>query len=103
MDKAHFGGGLFTKASTNNEGNHKSTIDQLIAESKRRKVERQIVKEETEILTEKLDQDLKELFPAITKRDVDLPEDTIKTKSASESYDVLVRELKFERVGKVNI
>ena len=75
----------------------------MIAESKRRKVERQIVKEENEILTEKLDKDLKALFPAITKRDATVPEDTIAARSGSESYDVLVRELKFERVGKLSI
>lgn len=94
MENAHFGGGLFTKSS-----GHKNTIDELIAESKRRKAERQLVKDETVTLTEKLDKDLKEIFPTInSKRD---HEDETYTRPVPESYDVLVRQLKFEAVSKV--
>lgn len=98
VEKAHFGGGLFSKVS--NDDNHKSTIDVLIAESKKRKAEKQQTKEETQTLTEKLDKDLKELFPVFTNSTS--TESEVPTKFAKDSYDVLVRELRFERIGKVS-
>lgn len=72
----------------------------LIAESKRKKAERQQTKEETQNLTEKLDKDLKDLFPFVADSKKSEVEEF---KPNRESYDVLVRELKFEPVGKVGI
>lgn len=72
----------------------------LIAESKKRKAERQQTKEETQTLTEKLDENLKELFPVFTNSNS--TESEVTTKFAKDSYDVLVRELRFERIGKVS-
>lgn len=100
MEKAHFGGGLFTKVS--NDDSHKSTIDQLIAESKKRKAERQQTKEETQTLTDKLDENLKELFPVFSNSATNETEVTPNVKPAKDSYDVLVRELRFEPIGKVS-
>lgn len=77
-----------------------SKIDLLIAESKKRKAERQQVREETQTLTEELDKDLKELFPIVSS---DSKRNEEEVKPNRESYDVLVRELKFEAVGRVSI
>ncbi|XP_065225974.1 nucleolar protein 14 homolog [Planococcus citri] len=96
VKEAHFGGGLFTKV-TPESSSHQSTIDMLIAESKRKKAERQQTKEETQNLTEKLDNDLKDLFPLVTDSKKDADEGF---KPNHEPYDVLVRELKFEPVGR---
>ncbi|XKL66556.1 hypothetical protein PGB90_009976 [Kerria lacca] len=98
VKKAHFGGGLFTKVSPM-ENDHRSIVDQLIAESKIRKAERQQTKEETQNLTEKLDEDLKELFPIFSQSGKE-NENLLNSKLANESYDILVRELKFAPVGK---
>lgn len=100
VKKAHFGGGLFTKAS-GDKSSHQSTIDQLIAESKKRKAERQQTKEETLNLTDKLDEDLKELLPVFNNSGKDDMNELAKVKHDPQSYDILVRELKFERIGKV--
>ena len=72
----------------------------LIAESKRKKAERQQTKEETQNLTEKLDKDLKDLFPLVSDSKKN---DGEGFKPNRESYDVLVRELKFEPVGRVSV
>lgn len=82
------------------ENDHRSIVDQLIAESKIRKAERQQTKEETQNLTEKLDEDLKELFPIFSQSGKE-NENLLNSKLANESYDILVRELKFAPVGKV--
>ncbi len=67
-----------------------------------RKMERQQTKEETQNLTEKLDSDWKELFPVVSNAQGHDDKDEPKTvKPARDSYDVLVSELRFERIGKV--
>lgn len=99
VGKAHFGGGLFSR-TVNDGGSYQSTIDKLIAESKIRKAERQQTKEETENLTDKLDKDLKELLSVIDKKYGKDDDGLVRGKPDPQSYDVLVRELKFERVGK---
>lgn len=71
----------------------------LIAESKKKKAERQQTKEETQNLTDKLDNDLKELFPLVAESKKEEEE----WKPNKEPYDVIVRELKFEPVGRVII
>lgn len=100
VEKTHFGGGLFKK-STRDENDTRRTIDQLIAESKLRKAERQQVKEETQTLTDKLDVDLKQYLPLISSSTKSEDDATFK-KPNLESYDVLVRELRFAPIGKVD-
>lgn len=75
-----------------------SLIEELIAESKKRKAERQHAKEKTLQLTEKLDADWKDLLPlafAGNKKDDE-------NKPRIESYDIMMRELKFEARGIVS-
>ena len=75
-------------------------IEQLIAESKKRKAEKQQTREQTIELTEKLDAEWKDLLPIVSSSkmssskvvdDVDKPD----------SFDTVMRQLKFEARGKV--
>lgn len=96
---AHFGGGLLTRTNDDGAKSRKDLIDQLIAESKKRKAEQQKMKEQTLGLTEKLDTDWKDLLPVITAG----PKAADVEKPKPDSYDTLMRELKFEARGKVLI
>lgn len=94
VEEAHFGGGMFTKGEEGTKS-RAAIIDELIAESKKRKAERQLAKEETLQLTEKLDTEWKDLLPLVnTNNKEQTPE-----KRTKESYDMLMRELKFESRG----
>ncbi|XP_063239543.1 nucleolar protein 14 homolog isoform X2 [Bacillus rossius redtenbacheri] len=98
---AHFGGGVLTKTSGDGAASRKGLIDQLIAESKRRKAEQQRAREQTLGLTEKLDGEWKDLLPLVSasrKRPGDAPPapDSLKP----DAYDIVVRELKLEARGK---
>lgn len=75
----------------------KDLIDQLIAESKKRKAEQQKLREQTLDLTEKLDTEWKDLLPVISGG----PKASDVEKPKPDSYDTLMRELKFEARGKV--
>lgn len=80
-------------------------IDKLIAESKLRKYEKKQLKQETNELTEQLDKDWKELMPVVPtknrgEQDVE-DEPPTKKKVDKNSYDVLMRSLKFDRRGMV--
>lgn len=66
VEDAHFGGGILRKTGKEGAMTHKELIDQLIAESKKRKAEKQKVKEATLELTEKLDTEWKDLLPLVT-------------------------------------
>ncbi|XP_050435803.1 nucleolar protein 14 [Adelges cooleyi] len=102
VDKAHFGGGVLSRAG-DGESSHRDLIDKLIAESKLRKYEKKQLKQETNELTEQLDNDWKELMPVVpTKnRGEQDPEDEppAKKKVDKNSYDVLMRSLKFDARG----
>lgn len=80
-------------------------IDKLIAESKLRKFEKKQLKQETNELTEQLDKDWEELLPVVpTKKRgeiVNEDEPPMKKKFDKNSYDVLMRSLKFDRRGMV--
>ncbi|XP_066598447.1 nucleolar protein 14 homolog isoform X2 [Prorops nasuta] len=94
VSEAHFGGGLLSKSDASMS--RKDLIDQLIAESKKRKAEKQKIREQTIDLTEKLDNEWKDLLPIITaSRKTEEPTDKPKV----DDYDMAVRELKFEARG----
>lgn len=75
-------------------------IEQLIAESKKRKAERQQTREQTIELTQKLDAEWKDLLPIVSSSKMsssNVVDDTDKP----DSYDTVMRQLKFEARGKV--
>lgn len=80
-------------------------IDKLIAESKLRKYEKKQLKQETNELTEQLDKDWKELMPVVPTKshgEMDNEDESLtKKKVDKNSYDVLMRSLKFDRRGMV--
>ena len=92
LEEAHFGGGLLSKPDS--EASRKSVIEQLIAESKKRKSERQKVREQTQDLTEKLDSEWKDLLPILTTSNKSLEKPVEKEKA--DDYDITVRQLRFE-------
>ncbi|CAH1641380.1 unnamed protein product [Spodoptera littoralis] len=100
----HFGGGMLSKTdSKDGAKSHKDLIEQLIAESKKRKAEKQKEKEQTLDLTEKLDSEWKDLQPVVFKK-MRTEESAIeKLLSQAEKknmdYDKMMRELKFEKRG----
>ncbi|XP_060529422.1 nucleolar protein 14 homolog [Cylas formicarius] len=96
----HFGGGIFSKTGHDGATSHKQLINQLIEESKKRKAEKQKIKETTLDLTEKLDTEWKDLMQIVnTKKS--LGEDTA-DKHSLDDYDKMLRELKFEARGTVS-
>lgn len=95
VEEAHFGGGILSKPGA--ASSRKNVIEQLIAESKRLKAEKQKIREQTLDLTEKLDSEWKDLLPLVSvskKADEDASEAT-----RADAYDIAVRELKFEARG----
>nr|CAD7403178.1 unnamed protein product [Timema poppensis] len=95
---AHFGGGMLKKTSDDGAISRKNLIEQLIAESKKRKVEKQRAREQTLDLTEKLDTDWKDLLPIVSasKKSSKDTQESFKP----DPYDTVMRELKFEARGK---
>lgn len=94
VQEAHFGGGVLSKP--NSTLSRKDLIDQLIAESKKRKVEKQKIREQTIDLTEKLDSEWRDLLPLMSnlkKSDAD------DTSTKVDDYDIAVQKLKFEATG----
>ena len=84
------------------QGNtRKEWIENLIRESKKRKAEKRKADEETEEKTNSLDNNWKELFGAVRKssmvRSKDDPEEETKGKDDYDPYDMLVRQLTFEK------
>ncbi|KAJ8683005.1 hypothetical protein QAD02_018797 [Eretmocerus hayati] len=95
VEDAHFGGGVLSKP--NSEMSRKDIIDKLIAESKKRKAERQKLREQTIDLTEKLDTEWRDLLPLVTSNKKTDEESVGKAKI--NAYDRAMRELKFEARG----
>lgn len=92
--QTHFGGGILSKTDTTLS--RKDLIDQLIAESKIQKAERQKIRKETIDLTEKLDSEWRDLLPFMSASKKSMENDeTTKT----DTYDIAVRQLKFEARG----
>ncbi|KAL0120714.1 hypothetical protein PUN28_008408 [Cardiocondyla obscurior] len=95
VETAHFGGGILSKADSTLS--RRDLIDQLIMESKKRKAEKQKIREQTIDLTEKLDSEWKDLLPLISasKKSAEDPNEVTK----ADTYDMAVRQLKFEARG----
>ncbi|VEN44312.1 unnamed protein product [Callosobruchus maculatus] len=99
VEEAHFGGGVLKKTGREGATSHRDLINQLIAESKKRKAEKQQVKEATLELTEKLDTEWKDLIPLVNTskcNDEEIPKQKIN------DYDKIMRELRFEARGTVS-
>ncbi|KAF3421845.1 hypothetical protein E2986_01393 [Frieseomelitta varia] len=94
VNEAHFGGGVLSKSES--EKSRKDLIDELIAESKKRKAERQKIREQTIDLTEKLDSEWRDLLPIVSAANKNVEETT---HAKTDDYDIAVRELKFEAKG----
>ncbi|XP_063992037.1 nucleolar protein 14 homolog [Diachasmimorpha longicaudata] len=92
---AHFGGGILSKPD--GPMSRKDLIEQLIFESKKRKAEKQKIREQTINLTEKLDTEWKDLLPLMAASKKSTEE--IIEKPKADDYDIAVRELKFESRG----
>uniref|UniRef100_A0A8C5SP47 NOP14 nucleolar protein n=1 Tax=Laticauda laticaudata TaxID=8630 RepID=A0A8C5SP47_LATLA len=104
LTASHFGGLLSKKKPTEqqNEGgqnpkSRKELVEELIAKSKLEKKERQAQRENTLELTEKLNNDWKEIQALLLQRSSksETPSQ-IEKKPKPDEYDVLVRELGFE-------
>ncbi|KAL0965870.1 hypothetical protein UPYG_G00286870 [Umbra pygmaea] len=104
LTASHFGGGGLLKRKTPGEkddgGNQRAKsrqelIEELIIKSKQEKRERQSLKEESQVLTEKLDQDWKSIHGLLAHKNTpkaDQEEDRPKL----DEYDMMVRELGFD-------
>lgn len=95
VEDAHFGGGTLSRSDS--ALSRKNLIDQLIAESKKRKAEKQKIREQTIDLTEKLDSEWKDLLPIISASKKSSTDDDRPAKA--DAYDIAVRQLKFEARG----
>lgn len=97
VEEAHFGGGTLSRAESGKS--RKDLIEQLIAESKKRKAEKQKIREQTIDLTQKLDSEWRDLLPIVTASNAKMEEVQEKEKLRPDDYDVAVRALKFEARG----
>lgn len=93
VEEVHFGGGILSKSDA--PLSRKDLINQLIAESKKRKAEKQKIREQTIDLTEKLDSEWRDLLPIMSASKK--TEDTENTKA--DDYDIAVQQLKFAARG----
>lgn len=93
MEAAHFGGG---EAVSEERGkDRKTVIEEMIAESKRRKAEKQRENDEVYEMTQKLDKNWQSLVSVVgdhMKGDTQRPQ--------LDDYDKVMREMIFERRGK---
>lgn len=98
VSDAHFGGGVLKMGDESEETrqNRETLIDNLIAESKKRKEERQKEKEETDDLTDKLDLEFKDVMDAISAIKTPKKSEEPPPKLPDSAYDILVRELRFD-------
>uniref|UniRef100_A0A8C4KXX2 NOP14 nucleolar protein n=1 Tax=Equus asinus asinus TaxID=83772 RepID=A0A8C4KXX2_EQUAS len=105
LTAAHFGGGggLLHKKTSQQEGeegekpkSRKALIEELIAKSKQEKRERQAQREDALELTEKLDQDWKEIQTLLAHKTPKSENRDKKEKPKPDAYDMMVRELGFE-------
>ncbi|KAJ7986855.1 hypothetical protein DPEC_G00332740 [Dallia pectoralis] len=106
LTASHFGGGGLLMRKTSGEKDEggkqrartrQELIEELIIKSKQEKRERQNQKEESQVLTEKLDQDWKSIQGLLSHKNApkaDRAEEEDKPKL--DEYDMMVRELGFE-------
>lgn len=102
LTASHFGGGVH-KNTSQKEGEdgdkpktRKELIEELIAKSKQEKRERQAQREDALELTEKLDQDWKEIQILLSRKSKKSENKEKKEKPQPDAYDMMVRELGFE-------
>ncbi|NXD10196.1 NOP14 protein, partial [Nothocercus nigrocapillus] len=110
LTAAHFGGGgglLRKKGSSGQEGeaeekpkSRKELIEELIAKSKQEKQERQTQRESALELTEKLDNDWKEIQTLMVRKTPKSEKKDKEEKPKPDEYDMIVRELGFEMKAK---
>ncbi|KAK5851981.1 hypothetical protein PBY51_023490 [Eleginops maclovinus] len=106
LTASHFGGGGLLRKKTS--GDHEDggdggpraksrqeLIEELIQKSKQEKRDRQVQKEESQELTEKLDHDWKSIQALMVKK-IPRAERVEEEKPKLEQYDMMVRELVFE-------
>ncbi|XP_027226353.2 nucleolar protein 14 [Penaeus vannamei] len=105
VKEQHFGGFLtrreYEEGDTDKHKTKKEWIDEIIAESKRKKAEFKKEKEEQNEAVSNLDSKLQNfmmMMAGYTMTDED--KQAAKTKSAFRDYDMLVKELGFDRTGK---
>ncbi|XP_043090353.1 nucleolar protein 14 [Puntigrus tetrazona] len=101
LTATHFGGGggLLRKKIAVEEGKPRSRqelIEELILKSKQEKRERQTQKEESQELTEKLDQEWKSIQNLLAHKTPKAERKDEMDKPKLDQYDVMVRELGFE-------
>ncbi|XP_070844939.1 nucleolar protein 14 [Chaetodon trifascialis] len=110
LTASHFGGGggggLLKKKTSGDQQeedgsqrakSRQELIEELIQKSKQEKRERQVQKEEAQELTEKLDQEWKNIQALMVKKTPKAERDnTAEEKPKVEEYDMMVRELGFE-------
>ncbi|XP_059962702.1 nucleolar protein 14 [Mesoplodon densirostris] len=105
LTAAHFGGGggLLHKKTSQQQGeegqqpkSRKELIEELIVKSKQEKRERQVQREDALELTEKLDQDWKEIQTLLARKTPKSESRGGKEKPKPDAYDMMVRELGFE-------
>uniref|UniRef100_A0A8C9A9Y7 NOP14 nucleolar protein n=1 Tax=Prolemur simus TaxID=1328070 RepID=A0A8C9A9Y7_PROSS len=105
LTASHFGGGsrLLHPKTFQQEGeegeqpkSRKELIEELIAKSKQEKRERQAQREDALELTEKLDQDWKEIQTLLSHKTPKSENRDKKEKPKPDAYDMMVRELGFE-------
>lgn len=104
VSEGHFGGGVLSKSeSKDGAKSHKDLIEQLIADSKKRKAEKQKEKEQTLDLTEKLDSEWKDLQPVVFKqhKEESIIDKLLNKEDKGLDYDKTMRELRFEKRGTV--
>ncbi|CAO2640222.1 Nucleolar protein 14 [Lemmus lemmus] len=101
LTASHFGGGVHKSAPQEGEDgdkpkSRKELIEELIAKSKQEKRERQAQREDALELTEKLDQDWKEIQTLLSRKPQKSENKEKKEKAQPDAYDLMVRELGFE-------
>ncbi|XP_012695764.2 nucleolar protein 14 [Clupea harengus] len=102
LTASHFGGGggLLRKKGPGEKGDkgrsRQELIDELIIKSKQEKRERQTQKEESHVLTEKLDQEWKSIQGLLSHKGSRAQSQDQTEKPKLDDYDMMVRELGFE-------
>lgn len=101
LTASHFGGGIHNTSQKEGEDgdkpkSRKELIEELIAKSKQEKRERQAQREDALELTEKLDQDWKEIQTLLSRKSQKSENKEKKEKPQPDAYDMMVRELGFE-------
>ncbi|XP_078484862.1 nucleolar protein 14-like [Ciona intestinalis] len=103
VENAHFGGGFFTKKSSESNDNEltktrKEVIDDIIAKSKLAKFEKKAAKEKSDELREKLDDawsDFQKLIQPSVRTSYD--KDSAKERFKPDDYDMAVKQMLFDK------